>query len=288
MRLSKYALVIAGLAAFLNGCGSQVPEGPNPNLPSDLAPLMGSGKLESCGLNIFDDSRYTRAQLQVAYYSAIGAGAVDEATLCSLYQNIWNVTPVAALETAAQDHDGDSADDSHERSHRRHRRRSPPSNNSSTPAIPPAPPTQEDLKNAEELAQKSGLFDEFLKGLRAESSMSCTQLKDWAYQFDVTLSVCGGNPSTPTPAPTPTTPAPTPAITFAQVSSRVFQPRCIGCHGSLGTHSGTMNSGWIAAGNPTQSRLYSAVNGNQMPPSNPLSAADKQLISDWIKQGAKP
>jgi hypothetical protein len=55
-----------------------------------------------------------------------------------------------------------------------------------------------------------------------------------------------------------------------------------------GTYSATTN--YVYPGYPQYSALITllnAVGSIRMPPDNPLSQADIQLISDWIKQGAQ-
>ncbi|HEX4925877.1 MAG TPA: c-type cytochrome domain-containing protein [Bdellovibrionales bacterium] len=98
----------------------------------------------------------------------------------------------------------------------------------------------------------------------------------------------------PTPAPTPV-PTPAPVVRFSQVSAQVFQPKCIECHKpgnakkgiDLTTFKSTMSkAGVVTPANLAKSKLWSEVSRNKMPPSKPLTAAEKQLVSDWITGGA--
>ena len=69
----------------------------------------------------------------------------------------------------------------------------------------------------------------------------------------------------------------------------------IGCHDVithadgviLTTYDKVMSTGEVKPGNPSGSELYEKIQEDKMPPSSPLSSSNKQLIYDWIKQGAK-
>jgi ankyrin repeat protein len=90
-------------------------------------------------------------------------------------------------------------------------------------------------------------------------------------------------------------------VDFAQDVQPIFKSKCIGCHGPaqqkngfrLDRRSDAMRGGTIAVigpGNSAGSRLYLRLTGGeyglQMPPTGPLSAADLNIIKDWIDQGA--
>ena len=68
-----------------------------------------------------------------------------------------------------------------------------------------------------------------------------------------------------------------------------------GCH-DVATHADgvvltsydkVMSTGEVKAGDPGGSELYEKIEEGDMPPSNPLSVSQQQMIYDWIKQGAK-
>lgn len=71
-----------------------------------------------------------------------------------------------------------------------------------------------------------------------------------------------------------------------------------GCHDATSHKEGVnltnydkvMQTGGVKAGKPSSSDLYESIistGQNAMPPSGPLSEADKQTIEKWITQGAK-
>ena len=88
----------------------------------------------------------------------------------------------------------------------------------------------------------------------------------------------------------PTNPANQSAMTYTQLKSDVLTPKCVGCHGGKAglfvlTHSSIRT--FVIPGNPAGSLLFQVVNSNQMPPHGPpLTASEKQEISDWIAGGA--
>lgn len=91
-------------------------------------------------------------------------------------------------------------------------------------------------------------------------------------------------------------------VDFARDVQPIFKSKCVGCHGPalqkngfrLDRRSDAMRGGTIAVigpGNSAGSRLYLRLAGGeyglQMPPTGPLSAAEINLIKDWIDQGAQ-
>ena len=91
-------------------------------------------------------------------------------------------------------------------------------------------------------------------------------------------------------------------IDFGRDVQPIFKTRCVGCHGPaqqkngfrLDRRSDAMRGGTIAVigpGNSAGSRLYNRLTGGefglQMPPTGPLSAAEINIIKDWIDQGAE-
>jgi ankyrin repeat protein len=91
-------------------------------------------------------------------------------------------------------------------------------------------------------------------------------------------------------------------VDFARDVQPIFKSKCIGCHGPAQQKNGfrldrrgdAMRGGTIAdigPGNSAGSRLYLRLAGGeyglQMPPTGPLSAAELNIIKDWIDQGAE-
>nr|HEV7953661.1 ankyrin repeat domain-containing protein [Candidatus Acidoferrales bacterium] len=90
-------------------------------------------------------------------------------------------------------------------------------------------------------------------------------------------------------------------VEFARDVQPIFKSKCVGCHGPaqqkngfrLDRRSDAMRGGTITdigPGNSAGSRLYLRLSGGefglQMPPTGPLSAAELNIIKDWIDQGA--
>lgn len=109
------------------------------------------------------------------------------------------------------------------------------------------------------------------------------------------LNASGQPPVTTNPPPT-TTPPPstTPSPTFAWINANVLIPKCIMCHQgasapagyNLTTYEGVMAGGRVVAGSPASSTFFNRINNNTMPPTGALDAATKNLISQWIQNGA--
>lgn len=91
----------------------------------------------------------------------------------------------------------------------------------------------------------------------------------------------------------------TSASAYAPVQA-IFTEHCVACHGetnpkagaSLTSYDKVMAAGIVKAGDPEGSLIIHALKGTngakQMPfKQAPLSDADIQTISDWIKDGAK-
>lgn len=96
------------------------------------------------------------------------------------------------------------------------------------------------------------------------------------------------------PAPSaPGSPTSTPA-TFTQVNQQIFQPRCVGCHGSGASpdltsfSSFAQNTTFVVPGNAAQSAIYTAVSTGRMPQGGTaLTQAELSTLSSWIDNGAK-
>ncbi len=108
--------------------------------------------------------------------------------------------------------------------------------------------------------------------------------------------------ATPTPTPTPTQsngtqPSTNTPVLYSTLANTIFVPKCVSCHSANGgtaagfydmtSYSNVMMR--VRAGNAFQSRLYSDTSANRMPPAPRtfLTAAENQMIFDWISQGAK-
>jgi hypothetical protein len=109
------------------------------------------------------------------------------------------------------------------------------------------------------------------------------------------------------PKPEPTKPAPEPKkpepaavqVSFDKILP-IFKAKCNICHGdptikgdldlrSLMAIKKSPNSKVLVPGKPDESDLFDRIKDGSMPPpgKDKLTAAEMQLISDWIKSGAK-
>lgn len=87
-------------------------------------------------------------------------------------------------------------------------------------------------------------------------------------------------------------------VTFSKAQA-ILQTHCVSCHGTPQIRANidfrTLDSikrkpGLLMPGNPTGSDMWNAIAGDTMPPPDAktkLSAAEKQIIKDWIAGGAK-
>ena len=88
----------------------------------------------------------------------------------------------------------------------------------------------------------------------------------------------------PTPTPVPLT------ATFSSINANILQKSCISCHSGGGndfnasSYVDVMRS--VVAGNAAKSDLYDVISSGQMPPKNPLSTQEIQIIQTWINSGA--
>lgn len=67
------------------------------------------------------------------------------------------------------------------------------------------------------------------------------------------------------------------SIDFALVRERIFEPRCLSCHVQYGTYQGVRAEMEVIA---------KAVDSNRMPKGTPLQQPLKDLLRDWIQDGA--
>ena len=102
----------------------------------------------------------------------------------------------------------------------------------------------------------------------------------------VALTYCGSkDDSSSSTSPTSPAVATTADVTFTQVNT-VLQDRCKICHDTFVAYEGVVE--YVSAGEADASKLYTMVLSDQMPQSGaPLSAAQKEMIKNWINEGAK-
>ena len=150
-------------------------------------------------------------------------------------------------------------------------------------------------------AGASPLYQEVLQGAMPPGRSLDRTDRELIANWMVSLNSPRPSPTpTPQPNPTPTpqptaTPSPTPTptnpnATFTNISKTILQNRCVGCHGgdggySFNNYTNTMKA--VTAGKPNSSRLYTSVSSGAMPRGGSLTAAQIQLIYDWILAGAK-
>ncbi len=114
------------------------------------------------------------------------------------------------------------------------------------------------------------------------------------------LPPIGGGPSNPGSGGIVTPPAGggtngVPEPTFAWLQANVFNARCVMCHRGPSSPAGydltsftnVTGGTQVVAGNSASSLLWIKVNNNSMPPGNPLNAEAKQMLAQWIQNGAK-
>jgi uncharacterized membrane protein len=72
-------------------------------------------------------------------------------------------------------------------------------------------------------------------------------------------------------------------VSFAQVSARVFQPRCAICHSVGG--AGFNSSDYSAVVSKISQVQERAINKQDMPADSPLTPYETKLLTTWISQG---
>ena len=108
------------------------------------------------------------------------------------------------------------------------------------------------------------------------------------------LTGCGyNNTKTPIPLQSPDQAQPNdtnsnPAkVDFAAIKSKIFGPKCLSCHSDKTGNKGGINLETYEKVKPIVNNILAEVKNNTMPKqSAPLSAADKNLLEKWIKEGA--
>lgn len=108
------------------------------------------------------------------------------------------------------------------------------------------------------------------------------------------LTGCGyNNTKTPIPLASPdqvkpddTNSTPT-KLDFAAIKSKIFGPKCLSCHSDKTGNKGGINLETYEKVKPIVDDILAEVKNNTMPKqSAPLSAADKNILEKWIKEGA--
>jgi hypothetical protein len=114
----------------------------------------------------------------------------------------------------------------------------------------------------------------------------------------------GAEPSAPADGGNP----PAATVSFAAAIQPLFDTHCAGCHGEAGNAGLDLRAGVshghlvgvaatesslarIQPGDPAASWLYRKISaqqdvGSSMPPGDPLSGADVELVRVWITEGA--
>jgi mono/diheme cytochrome c family protein len=98
------------------------------------------------------------------------------------------------------------------------------------------------------------------------------------------------------PIEDPTAPPSTTPVSFATDIQPIFSADCVSCHGGstapdlrpASAYDAIVNGTYIIPNDIANSVLYQDLlgNGNLMPPSSALSTAKKNLVKNWILQGA--
>lgn len=87
--------------------------------------------------------------------------------------------------------------------------------------------------------------------------------------------------TTPSTAASPA--SSTGTVSFSTQVKSVLTTRCTACHSGIDGYSEATKSSRVTAGNSAASPLYTKAAGGMGSPTD----AEKQLIKDWIDQGAK-
>ena len=100
----------------------------------------------------------------------------------------------------------------------------------------------------------------------------------------VVVSNPEGSP-TPAASPTPTATPSLSRISFAQVQTAIFNPSCVSCHSGSRPKGGVLLDTYANV-KKNLSGAQSEIDSQDMPPSEPISDSNTQLLADWITQGA--
>jgi mono/diheme cytochrome c family protein len=121
-------------------------------------------------------------------------------------------------------------------------------------------------------------------------------VKNWVQNINGTAPMPSPTPTVkPSPAPSATPGTPVEA-TYASLYAKVFQPKCLGCHGgtpgapstNFTSYTSLMAGSAVKPGAPDQSSLYIMVNSGAMPkpPFALLTAQEISAVRAWIQSGA--
>ncbi|MCB0343396.1 MAG: hypothetical protein H6626_03165 [Pseudobdellovibrionaceae bacterium] len=140
--------------------------------------------------------------------------------------------------------------------------------------------------------QSSPLFIEIVDGLMPQNGTMAPEDKEL-----LRLWILGRNASEDDLSAILAPPAPdtggAEAATYQQVAGLLLI-QCGSCHLGAGNAQGgvTLNEftdvrRYVSPGSPAGSALYNVVARDEMPPNNPLTPAEKQVIFSWISAGAQ-
>lgn len=108
------------------------------------------------------------------------------------------------------------------------------------------------------------------------------------------LDALGGPPAPTGLGPTEPGTPPTPP-TFATIDATVFKPFCLRCHQgdepagglSIGDYRALIDDGWVVAGDPENSSVYTSMVSGDMPKRGAKPTAELiESVREWIANGA--
>ncbi|MGZ3786578.1 MAG: cytochrome c, partial [Bdellovibrio sp.] len=137
---------------------------------------------------------------------------------------------------------------------------------------------------------KSSLFTAIQSGTMPPAGPLSAADQDVIKNFIIAAASVATTPTTPS---TPSTPTPIATIdpNLQSAALNIFSTNCSSCHtqtsGPAGVYGLTdinhlFSSGLLVAGDPTTSLAFTAIQAGTMPPSGPLSAADQDIIRNFI------
>ena len=117
-------------------------------------------------------------------------------------------------------------------------------------------------------------------GGSALSENEISVIRDW---IEIGAPEKEGDPGSPTTGGSSGDPVDPAQISYSVVRKKIFEPRCISCHGS----SGGLNLETYLNTKAAMGQIAVAVLvEKRMPPDGDLKATDLKLLSEWIKAGA--
>ena len=128
----------------------------------------------------------------------------------------------------------------------------------------------------------------------SSGSMPPTGALSLADQAIISEWITAAAPAAVTPTPTPSpTPVTTTAVSFANLQTTIFTPKCVGCHSAANKAGGYALDTYAAVAlavsvtAPSSSAVYTAVTTGGMPKGGTaLTAAQQASILSWIQAGA--